>query len=212
MKIGIIDYGAGNVQSVKFAIERLGYSAELISDASLLDTCDKLIFPGVGHAKPAMEKLREKELDKYILNCKKPLLGICLGMQLLCKNSEEGNTQCIGVFDVDVLKFQISNAAAFNDSDKKQGNNELNLKIPHVGWNNITDVRSELFQGNDIENAFVYFVHSYYVPQNKFSIANCSYGIEFAAALNKDNFYATQFHPEKSGAVGEKILNRFIQL
>ncbi len=195
MKIGIIDYGAGNVRSVKFAIERLGYWAELISDASLLDKCDKLIFPGVGHAKPAMEKLREKELDKYILNCKKPLLGICLGMQLLCKHSEEGNTKCIGVFDMDVLKFELPD-----------------LKIPHVGWNNITNLRSDLFQENDMENAFVYFVHSYYVPPTKFSIANCTYGIEFAAALNKDNFYATQFHPEKSGGVGENILNRFMQL
>jgi imidazole glycerol-phosphate synthase subunit HisH len=195
MKIGIIDYGTGNVRSVKFAIERLGYSAELLSDVSELDKCDKIIFPGVGHAKPAMEKLREKGLDKYILNCQKPLLGICLGMQLLCKYTEEGDTNCIGVFDVSVLKFELKG-----------------LKVPHVGWNTITNARSALFQSNAMENTFVYFVHSYYVPQNKFSIANCTYGIEFSAALNKDNFYATQFHPEKSGGVGEKILNRFIAL
>lgn len=195
MKIGIINYGAGNVQSVKFAIERLGYSAELLADVALLDKCDKIIFPGVGHAKPAMEKLREKDLDKYILNCKKPLLGICLGMQLLCKHSQEGDTNCIGVFDVGVLKFELKD-----------------LKIPHVGWNNITNVKLKLFHGSEMENAFVYFVHSYYVSQNKYAIADCTYGIEFAAALNKDNFYATQFHPEKSGSVGEGILNNFLSL
>ena len=191
MKIGIIDYGAGNVQSVKFAIERLGYSAELYADVALLETCDKIIFPGVGHAKPAMTKLRERNLDTFILNCKKPLLGICLGMQLLCRHSEEGDTDCIGVFDVDVSKFVLTD-----------------LKIPHVGWNTITNIGSKLFQ----ENTYVYFVHSYYVPQNKYSIANCTYGIEFAAALNKDNFYATQFHPEKSGSVGEEILKNFLSL
>ena len=212
MKIGIINYGAGNVQSVKFAIERLGYSAEILSDATLLDACDKIIFPGVGHAKPAMDKLREQNLELYILNCKKPLLGICLGMQLLCRHTQEGNTNCINVFNTDVLKFQISNAAAFNDSDKKQINNELNLKIPHVGWNNITDLKSPLFNGKEIENSFVYFVHSYYVPKNDYSIANCCYGIEFSAALNKDNFFATQFHPEKSGDVGEMILKNFLNL
>jgi glutamine amidotransferase len=195
MKIGIIDYGAGNVQSVKFAIERLGYSAELYADVALLETCDKIIFPGVGHAKPAMAKLRERNLDTFILNCKKPLLGICLGMQLLCRHSEEGDTDCIGVFDVDVLKFKLSD-----------------LKIPHVGWNNVKKVSSALFQNKEMENAFVYFVHSYYVPQNNYSIANCTYGIEFAAALKKDNFYATQFHPEKSGIVGENILKCFLDL
>ena len=193
MKIGIINYGAGNIQSVKFAVERLGYSAELLSDSTELDKCDKIIFPGVGHAKPAMEKLRERNLDSYILNCKKPLLGICLGMQLLCKHSQEGDTACIGVFDVDVKKFEFKN-----------------LKVPHVGWNNITDTKPVLFENKDLENASVYFVHSYYVPVNKFSIANCIYGLEFSAALNKSNFFATQFHPEKSGGVGEMILKNFL--
>jgi len=194
MKIGIIDYGAGNVQSVKFAIERLGYTAELLSDLTQLEACDKIIFPGVGHARPAMEKLKSKGLDSFIVNCKKPLLGICLGMQLLCNHSHEGNTKCLGVFDIDVLKFELDN-----------------LKVPHIGWNNIANVKSILFKGDKMENAYVYFVHSYYVPTNDFEIATCKYGINFAAALAKDNFFGTQFHPEKSGDVGELILLNFLK-
>lgn len=194
MKIGIIDYGAGNVQSVKFAIERLGYSAELLSDVAQLESCDKIIFPGVGHAKPAMEKLRKKGLDSFIVNYKKPLLGICLGMQLLCNHSHEGDTKCLGVFDVEVLKFELEY-----------------LKVPHVGWNNITRIKSFLNSGIDLENAYVYFVHSYYVPTNTFEIATCNYGIDFAAALARDNFFGTQFHPEKSGDVGEQILMNFLK-
>jgi glutamine amidotransferase len=194
MKIGIIDYSAGNTQSVIFALNRLGYNAELLSEPDRLNACDKIIFPGVGHARPAMERLREKNLDRFVLSCKKPLLGICLGMQLLCKYSEEGDTACVGVFDAGVKRF----------TDRK-------LKIPHVGWNEIYHYKGSLFKDLPLRTS-VYFVHSYYVPQNQFEAAACEYGIEFAAALQKDNFFGVQFHPEKSGMAGEIILRNFLQL
>lgn len=195
MKIGIIDYKAGNVQSVLFALQRLGYRGELLETADELNQCDKLIFPGVGHAKPAMEKLKERQLDEFIRTTQKPLLGICLGMQLLCKHSEEGDTNCIGVFDVNIKKFSP----------------ELNLKIPQIGWNTLTGIKSPLFSEIK-EQSYVYFVHSYYAELNNYNIASCNYGIDFCSALRHNNYFAVQFHPEKSGKTGEKILRNFLSL
>ncbi|HLP13089.1 MAG TPA: imidazole glycerol phosphate synthase subunit HisH [Flavobacteriales bacterium] len=194
MKVGILDYGAGNVQSVQFALQRLGYSAKLSANVDELNACDKIIFPGVGHAKPAMARLRERNLDRFILECNKPLLGICLGMQLLCSHSEEGDTDCVGVFDVPVKLF-----------------NSSELKIPHVGWNTLHNTNGKIFN-SDFENASVYFVHSYFVPENSYTVATCDYGQKFSAALERDNFFGMQFHPEKSGVAGEKLLGRFLAL
>jgi glutamine amidotransferase len=194
MKIGIIDYNAGNVQSVQFALQRLGYTSQLLANPDELNSCDKLVFPGVGHAKPAMERLQERNLDQFIRGYKKPLLGICLGMQLLCEHTEEGNINCIGVFDVPVKLF-VSNK----------------LKIPHVGWNSLHHLKGKIFT-QEYDNARVYFVHSYYVPTNKYTVATCNYGEDFCAALEYDNFFGMQFHPEKSGEAGEKLLHKFLKL
>lgn len=192
-KTAIINYGAGNVQSVKFALERLGYDAILTNNLSEIATADKVIFPGVGEAGSAMNALKSYKLDKIIPKLKQPVLGICLGMQLLCEFSEEGNTKALGIFPITVKRFQVG------------------LKVPQIGWNTIFDLKTSLFSGID-EKSFMYFVHSYYVPENEFSIANSDYEINFCAALNKGNFYACQFHPEKSGDVGQKILENFLKL
>lgn len=193
MKLVIIDYGAGNVQSVKYALDRLGFKAELSNDPNTIKNADKLIFPGVGAAGPAMEALKQNDLHLLIPALKQPFLGICLGMQIMCSSSEEGNTKGLGIIDVEVKKFV---------GDEK---------IPHMGWNNITALKSELFQKHN-ENEQLYFVHSYYVPLNKYTIAKCNYIKEFSAAIQKNNFYACQFHPEKSGDAGEQILKQFIEL
>lgn len=193
MKIVIIKYNAGNVCSVEFGLQRLGISAIVTDDTEEILSADKIIFPGVGAAGFAMDYLSERNLDTLIKNCKQPFLGICLGMQLLCKHSEENDTKCIGVFDEQVKKFTG------------------NIKVPHMGWNNIYDLKQPLFKGLS-EEAYVYFVHSYYVEKSVHTAATANYGIEYSAALQKDNFYATQFHPEKSGKAGEKILKNFIEL
>ncbi|RZJ54491.1 MAG: imidazole glycerol phosphate synthase subunit HisH [Flavobacterium sp.] len=193
MKIVIINYGAGNIQSIMFAIERLGFTAVLSNNPEEIQSADKVIFPGVGEASSAMEKLIESGLDDLIPNLKQPVLGICLGMQLMCKSSEEGNTKGLGIFDVDVIKFTS------------------NVKVPQMGWNQIYDLKSDLFKGIS-ENEFMYLVHSFYAPNCEESIATTNYDLEYASALQKDNFYGTQFHPEKSGDVGEKILNNFLQI
>lgn len=193
MKIAIIDYGAGNVQSVLFALERIGFAGKVTSDADEIKNADKVIFPGVGEASSAMKMLEEKDLVKVILQLKQPVLGICLGMQLLCKSSEEGNTTGIGIFNIAIKKFS----------------NEL--KVPQMGWNTIFNLKSPLFEGIS-ENEYMYLVHSFYAPQNENSIATTNYGIEYATAVQKDNFYGMQFHPEKSGKIGEQILSNFLKL
>lgn len=193
MKIVIINYGAGNIQSIKFAIKRLGYDAVLSSDVSEIQSADKVIFPGVGEASSAMRKLRDSGLDKLIPTLKQPVLGICLGMQLMCHSSEEGNTTGLGVFDVNVVKFDTS------------------VKVPQIGWNQINKLKSRLFEGVS-ENEHIYLVHSFYAPLCSETIAECSYGVDYSAALQKDNFYGTQFHPEKSSDVGEQILSNFLNM
>ena len=193
MKIAIINYGAGNIQSILFAIERLGYTAVLTNNPDEIQQADKVIFPGVGEASYAMQKLKESGLDSLIPNLKQPVLGICLGMQLMCHHSEEGNTVGLGIFDANVIRF--SN----------------NVKVPQMGWNQIYDLKSLLFKGIN-ENEYMYLVHSYYVPKCKEAIATTNYDVEYASALQKNNFYGTQFHPEKSGDVGEQILANFLKL
>ncbi|CAD5350561.1 imidazole glycerol phosphate synthase subunit HisH [Flavobacterium bizetiae] len=193
MKIVIINYGAGNIQSIMFAIERLGFKAVLSNNPAEIQAADKVIFPGVGEASSAMLKLRESGLDSLIPTLKQPVFGICLGMQLMCKSSEEGNTKGLGIFDVDVIKFTSK------------------VKVPQMGWNQIYDLKSDLFKGIP-ENEFMYLVHSFYAPNCAESIATTNYELEYASALQKDNFYGTQFHPEKSGAVGEKILENFLKM
>jgi glutamine amidotransferase len=196
MNVAIIRYNAGNIYSVDYALKRLGIEPVITADREILRKADKIIFPGQGEAGTTMRYLKENRLDEFIKDLKQPVLGICIGMQLLCRFSEEGNTDCLGVFDVPVLRFQ----------PEKQED-----KIPHIGWNNLETLKSDLYKGLS-EGSFVYFVHSYYVPANEYTIAVTDYIQPFSASMHKDNFYATQFHPEKSGVTGEKILRNFLQL
>ena len=189
----IINYGAGNIQSIMFAIERLGFKGILSSNPDEIKAADKVIFPGVGEASSAMKMLASSGLDTLIPTLKQPVLGICLGMQLMCKSSEEGKTEGLGIFDVDVVKF----------SNK--------VKVPQMGWNNIYNLKSSLFKGI-AENEYMYLVHSFYAPLCSEAIATTNYDLEYASALQKNNFYGTQFHPEKSGDVGEQILGNFLSL
>ena len=193
MKIVIIDYGAGNIQSIMFAIKRLGFEAVLSHDAEEIRNADKVIFPGVGEASSAMEKLRATGLDKVIPTLKQPVLGICLGMQLMCHSSEEGKTEGLGIFDLDVVKF----------SNK--------VKVPQIGWNQISKLKSKLF-ANIPEKSYIYLVHSFYAPIGEETIATSEYDVEYSAALQKDNFYGVQFHPEKSSDVGSEILQNFLKI
>ena len=193
MKIAIINYGAGNIQSIMFAIERLGYKGVLSNNPDEIKSADKVIFPGVGEASYAMQKLKESGLNSLIPTLKQPVLGICLGMQLMCQHSEEGNTEGLGIFDANVIRF----------SNK--------VKVPKMGWNQIYNLKSPLFEGIN-NNEYMYLVHSYYVPNCDEAIAVTNYDIEYASALQKNNFYGTQFHPEKSGDVGEHILGNFLKL
>ncbi|WP_295179402.1 imidazole glycerol phosphate synthase subunit HisH [uncultured Christiangramia sp.] len=193
MKIAIIDYGAGNIQSIKFAVQRLGFEAVLSSNAEEIQNADKVIFPGVGEAGSAMRMLRSTGLDKLIPDLKQPVLGICLGMQLMCKSSEEGNTTGLGIFDAEVMKFNTD------------------LKVPQIGWNTITELQGKLFENVSAEE-YVYLVHSFYVPECSDEIARTNYGVDYSTALNRDNFYGVQFHPEKSSKTGEQILKNFLDL
>ena len=193
MKITIIDYGAGNVQSVLFALERLGYEGNVTNDWNTIKSADKVIFPGVGEASSAMKMLQESGLDVLIPTLKQPVLGICLGMQLMCKHSDEGNTNGLGIFDVNVVKFSKE------------------VKVPQMGWNTIYNLKSLLFTGIK-ENEFMYLVHSFYAPLSENTIATTNYELEYSTALQRDNFYGVQFHPEKSGVFGEQILKNFLNL
>jgi glutamine amidotransferase len=195
MEIAIIKYNAGNVASVMYALDRIGQKYKWTDDPEEIKNADKVIFPGVGEASTAMAYLKEKGLDTLIKGLKQPVLATCIGMQLLCKHSEEGNVDCIGVFDVEVKKFQSKD-----------------LKIPHVGWNLITEKgENPLMKGLKAEE-FVYFVHSFYAPVNAYTTAVCEYVQPFSAMLHKDNFYAAQFHAEISGKAGEQILKNFLAL
>lgn len=194
MDLVIIKYNAGNIFSVESAFKRLGVSALVTDDKEKIMAADKVIFPGVGEASSTMLHLRETGLDKLIPELRQPFLGICLGMQLMCRYSEEGNVDCLNIFDTDVKRFM------------PQRHDD---KVPHMGWNTISDVTGSLFDTSD-NGQYVYFVHSFYVPLNKFTAATTDYILPFSAALHKDNFYATQFHPEKSGGVGEQILRNFL--
>ncbi|MDR1003928.1 MAG: imidazole glycerol phosphate synthase subunit HisH [Prevotellaceae bacterium] len=196
MNVAIIKYNAGNIRSVDYALRRLGVEAVITDDKAVLLAADKVIFPGVGEAATTMDYLRAGGLDTLIRSLRQPVLGICLGMQLMCRHSEEGDADCLDIFDVDVKRF-----VPRRHEDK----------VPHIGWNTLTDTRSALFDGFTREE-YVYFVHSFYVPMHESTIAVTDYIHPFSAALHKDNFYATQFHPEKSGRVGERILQNFLSL
>jgi glutamine amidotransferase len=195
MIIAIVKYNAGNIASVQNALGRLGVDSVVTDDATALRTADKVIFPGVGEASTAMQYLRERGLDEVITSLTQPVLGICLGMQLMCSHSEENDTTCLGIFPNEVRRFA-----------------DGELKVPHMGWNTITDLRPPLFNGV-AEGSYVYFVHGYYVellPEH--TSATCGYGIDFAAAVQRDNFYAVQFHPERSGDTGQRILENFLKI
>jgi len=191
--IAIIKYNAGNIKSVQNALTRLGYKSIITDDPVELENAEKVIFPGVGEASSAMSYLRERGLDDTIRSLKQPVLGICLGLQLMCRFSEEANTDCLGIFDTDVRLFPPVD------------------KIPHMGWNNFLTMRGPLFKGISV-NDDVYYVHSYYADISSGTSATCDYILPFSASLNRDNFYATQFHPEKSAETGEKILRNFLAL
>lgn len=199
--IVIIKYNAGNIRSVSFALERLGITPVITDDHEIIRNADKVIFPGVGAAGSAMAYLKERGLDKLIVSLKQPFLGICLGMQLMCKHSEENDTECLGIFDLNVKLFS---------KDWQYGNGYL--KVPQMGWNTISHLKSPLFKGVP-ENSYCYFVHSFFAELNTdSSIGQTSYGVEYANALHKDNFYGVQFHPEKSAEVGALILKNFLEL
>jgi glutamine amidotransferase len=194
MKVAVVKYNAGNVRSVENALNRLGVYPELTDDPETLRRADKVIFPGVGEASTAMAYLRGRGLDSVIRSLKQPVLGICLGMQLLCAHSEENDTECLGILPHRVRKFESGG-----------------LKVPHIGWNNFFDLRSKLFD-RVVEDSFAYFVHGYFVEKGEETVATANYGIDFSAAIQHENFYAVQFHPEKSGNAGAQILENFVNL
>ncbi len=198
MNIAIIKYNAGNIYSVDYALRRLGVEAKVTSDREELLAADKVIFPGVGEAETTMNHLKAAGMDRLILDLRQPVLGICLGMQVMCRRSEEGKgiIDCLGIFDVDVKRFRPQHPTE---------------KVPHMGWNTLAKTSSGLFKGFT-EEEYVYFVHSYYVPLCQWTAAETDYIQPFSAALHKDNYYATQFHPEKSGSVGERILKNFLEI
>lgn len=194
MKLAIIKYNAGNIQSVSFALERLGIDFTITDDAEEIQRADKVLFPGVGEASTTMSYLRSRKLDKLITSLTQPVLGICLGMQLMCKHSEENNTECLGIFNQDVKLFIPKGE----------------LKVPHMGWNDLSV--NDGWLDPSIENKFAYFVHSYYVPVNELTSAKTEYIVPFSSAMHRDNFYAVQFHPEKSAQTGELVLKSFLRV
>ncbi|MDR1555963.1 MAG: imidazole glycerol phosphate synthase subunit HisH [Tannerellaceae bacterium] len=194
--VAIVKYNAGNIGSVDYALKRLGVTPVVTADEEVLKQAGKVIFPGVGEAHTTMKHLKAQGLDRIICGLRQPVLGICLGMQLMCRFSEEGAVDCLNIFDSDVKRF----------CPQKHED-----KVPHIGWNTLREVKGPLFAG-ELETQFVYFVHSYYVPVNHCTVATTDYILPFSAALQKDNFYATQFHPEKSGSVGEMVLRNFLTL
>ena len=193
MKIAIIDYGAGNIQSIQFALNRLGFEGILTNNPSEIRSAEKVIFPGVGEASSAMKKLKNSGLNELIPTLKQPVLGICLGMQLMCNHTEESDTKGLGIFDTNVIRFSNQ------------------VKVPHMGWNTIYNLESALFAGIK-DNEFMYLVHSFYVPLYENTIAMTNYELEYSTALQRNNFYGVQFHPEKSGMAGEQILKNFLAL
>ena len=195
MDVAIVKYNAGNIYSVVNAMKRLGIEPVLTDDAEMLQKADRVLFPGQGQAREAMEYLKAHQLDQVIKNLKQPVLGICVGQQLLCRHSEEGDVDCIGIFDVNVKRFQ---------PQKHED------KVPAMGWNEIYDLKTELYKG--LSHPYSYFVHSYYVPLCEETIAKADYILPYSASLHKDNFYTCQFHPEKSGKVGEQILKNFLEI
>ncbi|MFM2439778.1 MAG: hypothetical protein RLZ16_777 [Bacteroidota bacterium] len=196
MEIVIIQYNAGNIQSVLYALERIGTTAVVTDNVELIKSADKVIFPGVGEASTAMAYLKERNLDGVIKNLQQPVLGICLGMQLMCAYSEENNTTCLGVFEENVRQFKTADPV---------------IKVPQIGWNTITNLKTDLF--NQVpENSYAYFVHGYYAALGAHTIATTNYIQPYSSALNKDNFYGVQFHPEKSAKVGEQIIKNFLEL
>jgi len=196
LNIAIIKYNAGNIRSVLYALERIGHTAMVTDNADEIKNADKVIFPGVGEASTAMNYLKDRNLDNLICSLTQPVLGICLGMQLMCKYSEENGTECMGIFDEDVKKFKVK-------SEK--------LKVPQIGWNSVYDLKTDLFN-NVTENSYCYFVHGYYAAKGEHTIATTSYVQPYSSGLRKNNFYGVQFHPEKSATTGEKILSNFLKL
>lgn len=197
MNLVIIKYNAGNIQSVRYALERIGATATVTDDHEMIASADKVIFPGVGEASTAMHYLRERKLDQLIIGLQQPVLGICLGMQLMCRHSEENDTTCLNIFDEAVKQFKPQQ--------------DTGLKVPQIGWNTISDVKTPLF--NTVpENSYCYFVHGYYAAKGEHTIATTDYVQPYSSALHRDNFYGVQFHPEKSAVVGEKILTNFLKL
>ncbi|QNA46546.1 imidazole glycerol phosphate synthase subunit HisH [Lacibacter sediminis] len=198
MNLAIVKYNAGNIQSVLFALERLGVDAKVTDDQDELFAADKVIFPGVGAARSAMDSLKEKGLDAIIKQLKQPVLGICVGMQLLFEHSEENDTECLGIIPAKVKLFRSEEISP-----------DIPIKVPQVGWNDIYNLKTDLFK--DVpEHSYVYYVHSYYAEMNPYCIATSNYGLEYAGAVQKDNFYGVQFHTEKSAKVGEQILKNFL--
>lgn len=197
MNLVIIKYNAGNIQSVRYALERIGADATVTDDIATIKAADKVIFPGVGEASTAMQYLRERKLDELIVGLKQPVLGICLGMQLMCKHSEENNTDCLNIFEEEVRQFKPGAATR--------------LKVPQIGWNNIYNLKSPLFNGIS-EDSYCYFVHGFYAALGEHTIATTDYVQPYSSALHKDNFYGVQFHPEKSAETGEQILANFLKI
>jgi glutamine amidotransferase len=196
MSTVIIQYNAGNIQSVLYALERLGVAALVTDDPIKIKTADRVIFPGVGEASTAMQYLKERQLDILIQNLKQPVLGICLGMQLMCTYSEENNTNCLGIFNEQVKQFRPENNS---------------IKVPQMGWNTITHLQTPLFKGVE-ENSYAYFVHGYYASIGEHTIAQTNYILDYSSALHKDTFYGVQFHPEKSAKAGEQIIQNFLSI
>ena len=196
MNLTIVQYNAGNIQSVLYALERLGVAATVTDDPAMIQAADKVIFPGVGEASTAMAYLKERNLDQIIVALKQPVLGICLGMQLMCKHSAENNTTCLGIFEEQVLAFKTT---------------EKTIKVPQIGWNNITNLKTALFNGVP-ENSYTYFVHGFYAGLGDNTIATTDYIQPYSSALQKNNFYGVQFHPEKSAGIGEQIIQNFLSL